>query len=344
VAEITREEFQKIYDEKFVPVLEQLDQERLVHLKKCQKWYIFVGLPLFIVLFVVILLCFLKSDAVLVDGFAATFALMVGVIFNASLFSLLLTWVALCIVDSVINVEKFNRKLKKELMSKVLSVYGNLYFSQNKDVISLKEIKSFGLFPNSTRQYIDDVIIGSDNGRNFVIIETILDNYNESSVADFKGLIVKVQMNKSFTGETVVGEKGKVVKKKGFENVELESIDFMQSRKVYSTDQIEARYILTTDFIERLESLAVAFKHEYQGIMAKIQKIFNKNVTIYNGIVSAIFTKGFAYLFIPTNVNFFEVSIYKSLLNFEQYYKIYNELEAILSVFDYLNLDSKTGL
>jgi hypothetical protein len=61
-------------------------------------------------------------------------------------------------------------------------------------------------------------------------------------------------------------------------------------------------------------------------------------------IVSASFKEGFAYLYIPSHENFFEVDINKSLLNFEQYYKIYNELEAILSVFDYLNLDSKTGL
>ena len=54
-------------------------------------------------------------------------------------------------------------------MPKILSVYGNLHFSQNKGVITLKEIKSFGLFPNATQEHIDDVIIGIDKGRNFII-------------------------------------------------------------------------------------------------------------------------------------------------------------------------------
>ena len=60
--------------------------------------------------------------------------------------------------------------------------------------------------------------------------------------------------------------------------------------------------------------------------------------------VSAGFVEGYAYLFIPSYENFFEVDTSKTLLDPTQYYIIYKQLDSILSVIDHLNLDSKTGL
>ena len=49
MAEITREEFQKIYDEKFVPILKDIELERVETLKKAKKRAHIIGL-LFLVI------------------------------------------------------------------------------------------------------------------------------------------------------------------------------------------------------------------------------------------------------------------------------------------------------
>ena len=51
--------------------------------------------------------------------------------------------------------------------------------------------------------------------------------------------------------------------------------------------------------------------------------------------VSVGFVNGYAYLFIPTSQNFFEISTSDTLLNPAKYYSIYLQLKAILSVIDH---------
>lgn len=361
MAEITREEFKKIYEEKFVPMLEKLEPERVATMKKAKKWALIVGISLFVIITLWCLFNFINSAS------SGPINIDIGAVFPILIFSVVPAIIVYSVISSPIRV-----KLKQEVIPKVLSMYGNLYFSPNTEVINLQEMKSLGLFPRATEKQTDDVIIGAHNGFNFVISESTLEHSegsgkNRRTVTDFSGLVVKIQMKKHFTGATVVGEKGRVSKIRGFDKVELESVDFMKYRDVFATDQIEARYILTTSFMERLERLAFAFSGERAKANAKTKGLdykpdntqkqvidslpkmnlsvggFNFNLGGKN-IVSASFKEGFAYLYIPSNENFFEVDINKSLLNFEQYYNIYNELDSILSIVEHLNLDSKTGL
>jgi hypothetical protein len=273
--------------------------------------------------------------------------------------------------------EAERKKLKNQIISKVLTLYGNLYFSENKDAVSYRDIKDMGLYRKASRKTTDDVIIGIHKGCNLVISESQLThqesrgsgkNRTTETIIDFKGLIVKIQMKKTFTGKTIVGIKGDIDKKWGFEKVELESVDFMKHREVYSTDQIKARYILTTAFMERLAALGKNFMKDHitntaEGVgmnldqvnqtMGQIQNI-KAPAFIQNAVdnfierdvfgVSAGFVEGYAYLFIPSYENFFEVDTSKTLLDPTQYYIIYKQLDSILSVIDHLNLDSKTGL
>lgn len=324
---ISREEFLKIYEEKFVPILSKLEPERIESLKKRNK-VMSILIPTLIIGLVV--LCFLFqikeiSDIIILLVVAFFIALYINSIF----------------------IIKIKEKLKDKIIPKILSIYGNLYRSTKEDVISLREIQSTGLFPRAAWQTTDDVIIGVDKGCNFVISESTLEHSEGSgkhrhTVTDFQGLVVKIQMKKKFTGKTAVGEKGRVAKLQGFDKVELESVDFMKSREVVSTDQIEARYLLTTAFIERLEKLYDDFCKERSIAADKTDSI--ALTTPDGSIVSASFCNGYVYLFIPSFENFFEIEVKKNLLNPNNYYKIYCELQSILSVIDYLNLNSHTGL
>ena len=360
MAEITREEFEKVYRQQLEPILKDLEVERLENNKKAGLCFIWFALGLLIGLFML--------NSPMFKDIADVGVLVIIVSFVISVIS------ASCI-------KKAERaKLKKLVVQKILTLYGNLYFSDKKESISYKEIKDMGLYPRSTSKATDDVIIGVDKGCNFIIAETKLthtesrgsgDNRRTETITDFSGLIVKIQMKKNFTGKTIVGMKGDIRKMSGFEKVELESVDFMRNREIYSTDQIESRYILTTVFMERLQNLGINFikgnlyadadvhggdKAQMDKAIHAVENIGSNVPTMVSGFVnrfiereitgvSAGFVGGYVYLFIPTYENFFEINIGRgTLLQPHIYYNIYKELEAILKVIEYLHLDKNTGL
>lgn len=271
--------------------------------------------------------------------------------------------------------------LKKEVVSKILLLFGNLYFSNGSQALKPSEIRSTGLFPRFASKRDGDSLAGIYQECNFLINESKLThtestgsgkNRSRKTVVDFKGLIVKIQMKKNFSGITIVGLDGYIKKMRGFEPVELESVKFMQGRKVYSTDQIEARYLLTTSFMERLDELGKTFMQSsgqaYYGapdgkessteaVDSSIDKFETEHNLVTNFLskqfssmlrratgVSAAFVDGYVYLFIPSYFDFFEVDLDKTLFDFNQYYRIYNEIASILEIIDFLKLDQKLGL
>ena len=342
--EITREEFSKVYREKFLPILNALEPERIEILKKTQ--------PLGIVVLVAVIF--------IVIGFISEKVFLILLGFCVA--------IPLIIYISILQ-SKIRAKLKKEIVSKILALFGNLYFSENKDVIPSSDIKSMGLFPRFATKSDDDIIIGIHQGLNFAIDECSLthtERHGKSSttVTDFRGLIIKIQMKKNFSGRTIVGMKWEITKRDGFEEVVLEDVNFMKNKEVYSTDQIEARYILTTAFMERLHTLGNAFSQDrmskQQDVSAQEQQITRTvDNLIYSDSwigklansfldsdvgVSAAFMDGYVYLFVPSYEDFFEVDINSTLYNEAKYYNIYVELQSILAIIDYLKLDSKLGL
>ena len=144
----------------------------------------------------------------------------------------------------------------------------------------------------------------------------------------FKGVVVELKMNKNFKGHTFFLNKSFQEKKiaincKKYENIKLESIDFMSKYKVYSTDQIEARYILTTAMIDRLEHLQLAFRANY------IRGSFKDNKLI---------------LAIDTGKDMFAMGNDFKKSNFQTFRDLFNEIISIMKIIDQLKLDEKTGL
>jgi len=95
----------------------------------------------------------------------------------------------------------------------------------------------------------------------------------------FKGVLINLNMPKSFFGHTFIYENAfssqalQKSNKKGYEKVQLEDIEFLKDYTVYSTDQIEARYILTPTFIERLKNISLAFNTKYLRISFQNNKM-----------------------------------------------------------------------
>lgn len=341
MAKISKEEFLKTYTTKIEPFLGELEQERIIVRKKSKPFEILLAICVLLEI-----LWFISYK----------FSLH-----NVSWIGIVLVFIIiLAVIRLIVLTGKLIDNLKQNVISKILFIYGNLYFAGKKDIITDAEIRKMGLFPQFTSKCDDDIIIGIHKQCNFVISETSLshtEHYGRTtrSVTDFNGLIIKVQMNKNFSGRTVIGMKNYIKKPdRTFEQVELESTDFMKNRCVYSTDQIDARYILTTSFMERIESLGQDFQEERSAksqdpsVMANVP--LKTGVDFVDNIfksyygVSAAFIDGYAYLFVPTSEDFFEIPIDKSLYNPDLYYNIWCELDSILGIIEYLHIDQKTGL
>lgn len=353
---VTKEEFHKIYKEQLEPVLKKLEEERVIEDSKNNKIIkplLLIGCVAFIMIFV---LNSVNDSLAIVCFFIVFFTIFpVGYILNKS-------------------HEKRRKFLKERVFPKILSLHGQFYFSQNPKAITLVDInRKMGLYNRSTTKTDDDTVVGIYKGCNLLINECELTHIesrgkHSRTVTDFKGLIIKIQMKKNFKGVTILGSSDNIRKLKGFENVELESVDFMQNRKVYSTDQIEARYLLTTAFMERLQSVSKCFT---KSRVDKISSISSANTIaiveqakeipfvgnvlekrMFN--ISAAFIEGYIYVFINTFEDFFDVDLIApvfeadnqkyTLLDENKYYNIYNQLSAILSIIDYLKLDMDLGL
>ena len=123
-------------------------------------------------------------------------------------------------------------------------------------------------------------------------------------------------------------------------------IDFMLNRKIYTTDQVEARYILTTAFMEKLDKIAQVFNSQYLTIRnskldnPKAKEIYNR----LNSPLNAVFYEGYAYLFISSFDNLFEITPQKTFYDEKIYYKVYEQLITIQDLICYLNIDKNTGL
>lgn len=349
MTKMTEAEFSKYFDENFRYKLEDLEQKRRKY-APIRKFFSYFSLSLFVLLAIV---WFVNAS----NSINQT---IMGVIVVLLIVSFLVKGA----IDS-----SFRKPLKSKVISRVISLYGNLYLTSNKNIIKLKDILNLGLFPRATRKIDDDIIIGNYQNTNIIISEcelehTVRNGKNSHTVTDFAGLIVKLTMNKKFSGITVVGMNGDIRPPAGCQSVELESVEFMKNRKVYSTDQIEARYLLTPTFMERLDNLGKRFTgsiaqnnttEDISGIdiQESMQGLKSSNSLIANVLsstldralgVSAIFVNGDIYLFIPLSYDFFEVSIDKSLLDPAQYYAIYMQLNSILEIIEYFKLDQKIGL
>lgn len=152
------------------------------------------------------------------------------------------------------------------------------------------------------------------------------------TVEVFHGILILLDMNKNFSGQTVVlQDKGffNVFSKishnlKGLSNVKLEDSVFEKEFEVFASDQIEARYLLTTAFMERMLKLRAAYHAD------KIEFSFFNNQL---------------FIALETNRDMFEAtSLFKTCLNKKLVEEAYLQIVSIFAIIDILSLDKRIGL
>ncbi len=175
----------------------------------------------------------------------------------------------------------YQNSIKEKIFPQILGFIGDFKFSTDVPSQVIKFKKS-GLIPAFSVETNEDQITGMYKGVQLQLFETHLQKWKYRGkrsrlVTVFNGLIIVLNMNKDFSGKTLVKrDKGFVSnwfgnKSSGLENVKLEDPKFEEIFEVYATDQIEARYLLTVSFMERLLELADIFNN------AEIQICFEDN-------------------------------------------------------------------
>ena len=332
-------DFHTFFNTEFTPYLQELEYLRKKDLKMAWIFGI-LGFVLLVSIFFSKLI--FSFNPAIIKYFSEHFVLVVIILFTA-IFLLHISF-------SFFNNSSFRTLAKDAFMYKIAGLFGDLKYERKKHFSDVK-IRESGLFHKYEKQSSDDCFYGTSEGVNIEIYETALTyerndgKEGKRTVIEFQGVLVLFDMNKSFTGKTIVfqeyGKFGNFLRNTFssnnyslYKNVKLEDTKFEKIFEVYSTDQIEARYLLTPTFMEKLCELSKLFS-DPKGIGHKptIQASFFDNQLL---------------LAIPNRSDKFEiVSLFESVLGAKQkkrVQKVIEEIMNILEIVKILKLNEKIGL
>lgn len=229
------------------------------------------------------------------------------------------------------------RKYRAEMKQNVMDLFFKFlpdFKYEGGQGLNAGELRQSLIFPAFQTLQADDCFRGKYSGVNLRVCEELLKNeYHDArgrrhTTTAFRGIAVEMDMNKSFSGHTIVLKDHGLLNAfrcpSGMQNVKLEDPVFEKIFEVYSSDQIEARYLLTTAFMERLLSL----RQLYQG--KKVQaSFFDRKILIA----------------IDTRQDMFEpCSFFKTNLNKSKFDLVFNQIWTILKIIQILKLNKHLGL
>lgn len=234
-------------------------------------------------------------------------------------------------IDSA--VKDFEDNAKTEFMPVLMKAFGDFAWHGTYDSRCTSADFSKSSIYQVSNLCTDDNFTGNYNGVGIGIHElnffykNIVNKSNKEQSERFSGVAVVLDMNKNFSGQTIVTfrENGvNIIYPVHFQKIELEKSKFSDYFNVYSEDQIESRYLLTLSFMERFVRLGNVFKS-------------NK--------IEASFSEKKLYIFISKSKDMFKLfDINKPVDDIEQYKTMFNEIIAILEIVDVLKLNEKIGL
>lgn len=226
----------------------------------------------------------------------------------------------------------YKSRVKPEIMPQFAKFFGSFQYDYGRTIRDsvLQSSKLFGVF---NRNEGDDYFCGQYEGVNILIAEEKLKQVvrtvkekHEKNV--FRGICVMLEMNKNFSGQTVVLQDRGIFNAlnfmRGLQTVRLEDSKFEKIFEVYSDNQIEARYLLTTAFMERILKLKELFGGR------SVQFSFYENQLL---------------IAIKTRQNMFEAnSFFRSNLNKQKVDAVFDQFYVVFSIIDVLKLNQRIGM
>ena len=240
-------------------------------------------------------------------------------------FALILILIGICSM----SISSYKKSIKGNVMEKMISFFGDFSYSYGSK-IGFEILAKSKLFSSPTSRTGDDHFQGKYKGVGITVSEekhVVRGGKNRRTT--FRGIIILLEMDKPFTGRTVVKkDHGWLLNK--FESslwanlgkkVALEDVVFEKYFEAYSNDQIEARYLLTTAFMERILKVRDAF----DGSSIEFS-FFDNNLLIK----------------IPTNKDMFETSsLFSSATDYSRVEEAFDQFCSVFSIVDILKLTAK---
>ena len=239
--------------------------------------------------------------------------------------------------------KKFENKIKDEIMPVVCSCFDGITWQQGHADTTEETLENLDkvifdsrLIKESNIIELDDKFLGCHNDvkyeiteGEFSIVEGCGKNRREYTV--FDGVIVKLEMNKNFTGNTIIDERGfsqnlKYIDsdKSDLTKTTMEDIEFNKKYNVYTDDEVEARYLITPSFMQRLKNMKVAFSADK---------------------VRCAFYKEYLLVGLFTSKDLFSIcSLFKPIDDPKQFFAMYEEIVSIIKLIDHFKLDQKIGM
>ena len=218
----------------------------------------------------------------------------------------------------------FESSIKNKIMPFVCSCFGNMRWT---DLPYLGDDKLFyraGIVPQFTSHDYDDIFTGSYKNVNFEILEAEYEiGSGKSRQTVFKGVIIKLDMNKQFKSHTVIKPDNliNISPLPNLHHTQLEDTQFNKKFDVYTNDEIEARVLITPAFMERLKNMKVAFG---------------------SSGISCAFYEQYLIIALKTNKDLFSIcSLIKPIDDRQKYKQMYEEILSIIKLIDYFKLDKK---
>ena len=211
-------------------------------------------------------------------------------------------------------------------MPTVCRCFGDMKWSQGSYSESTVFSTSY-VIPNFTSAEYDDIFKGSYNDVNIEIVESeYIKGSGKYQSTVFDGVIIKLDMNKPFKGNTIIKPSGLIhtSPSSSLHRTELEDVEFNKQFDVYTNDDVEARYLITPSFMERLKNVKTAFSASS---------------------VSCAFYLKYLIVALPTSKDLFSIcSLVKSIDDNKQYFQMYEEIVSIIKLIDHFKLNQKIGL
>ena len=302
-----RREFYEKYQKNIVPVVKNFDKER-----KIKRVLATIAATILSIIgcFCLLGLLVAEGDGDVIEGSLKGALLFFG-----------LAWAVWAIIK-----KNFESKIKKKIMPTVCSCFDNLTWSET-FYDGGEVFKESGVVPNFTSKSYDDIFTGFHKDVKMEIVESefeIGSGNNRQTV--FKGVVIKLDMNKNFTSHTVITPDTLFHKIpiNGLRHTTLEDVQFEKKFDVFTNDEVDARYLITPTFMERLKAMKTAFKAD------KIRCAFYGDLLL---------------VALSTKKDLFSLcSLVKPMDDAQQYFQMYEEMVSIVKLIDHFKLDQKIGL
>ena len=226
--------------------------------------------------------------------------------------------------------KKFENEIKQKIMPYVCKCLGDLKWKYAQCSFEQLLCKS-GIIDRYNRVSYDDSFTGIYKDINYEICETSFyyktgTGKNSSTRTVFKGVMIKLDMNKSFTGNTVI--RPDTLKHASpaanLKHTTLEDVVFEKKFDVFTDDEVEARYLITPSFMERLNNMKTAFSADR---------------------VSCAFYDKYLLVGLHTSKDLFSIFSLKEPVNDgKQFFTMFEEILSIIKLIDHFKLNQKIGL